>query len=83
MSHDYILQPFAPPVQLQIDYARELNEQQHAAVTAPPGPALVIAGAVVPKNATTSKAAQRDLGVTQFFDYGSSIASSRRLPTAR
>ena len=24
---------------------RELNEQQHAAVTAPPGPALVIAGA--------------------------------------
>ena len=45
MSHDYILQPFAPPVQLQIDYARELNEQQHAAVTAPPGPALVIAGA--------------------------------------
>ena len=25
--------------------ARELNEQQHAAVTAPPGPALVIAGA--------------------------------------
>jgi DNA helicase II / ATP-dependent DNA helicase PcrA len=30
---------------LQIDYARELNEQQCAAVTAPPGPALVIAGA--------------------------------------
>ena len=45
MSHDYILQPFTPPVNLQIDYARELNEQQHAAVTAPPGPALVIAGA--------------------------------------
>ena len=34
-----------PPVHLQIDYARELNEQQHAAVTAPPGPSLVIAGA--------------------------------------
>jgi DNA helicase-2/ATP-dependent DNA helicase PcrA len=30
---------------LQIDYARELNEQQFAAVTAPPGPSLVIAGA--------------------------------------
>ncbi len=30
---------------LRIDYARELNEQQLAAVTAPPGPALVIAGA--------------------------------------
>jgi len=29
----------------QIDYAAELNEQQHAAVTAPPGAALVIAGA--------------------------------------
>jgi DNA helicase II / ATP-dependent DNA helicase PcrA len=31
----------APP----IDFAAELNEQQCAAVTAPPGPALVIAGA--------------------------------------
>jgi len=30
---------------LNIDYPRELNEQQLAAVTAPPGPALVIAGA--------------------------------------
>lgn len=28
-----------------IDYAKELNEQQFAAVTSPPGPALVIAGA--------------------------------------
>jgi DNA helicase-2/ATP-dependent DNA helicase PcrA len=45
MSRDYILQPFHPAVHLQIDYARELNEQQLAAVTAPPGPALVIAGA--------------------------------------
>src|ERR1700757_5305763 len=45
MSRDYVLQPFQPPVSLQIDYAKELNEQQHAAVTAPPGPALVIAGA--------------------------------------
>ena len=45
MSRDYVLQPFQAPVDLQIDYAKELNEQQHAAVTAQPGPALVIAGA--------------------------------------
>ncbi len=45
MSRDYVLKPFRPPIHLQIDYAKELNEQQHAAVTAPPGPALVIAGA--------------------------------------
>src|ERR1051325_3616310 len=45
MSRDYVLQPFRAPVDLQIDYARELNEQQHAAVTAIPKPALVIAGA--------------------------------------
>ena len=45
MSRDYILQPFRSEIHLQIDYARELNPQQLAAVTAPPGPALVIAGA--------------------------------------
>jgi DNA helicase-2/ATP-dependent DNA helicase PcrA len=45
MSREYVLQPFRGPIHLQIDYARELNEQQHAAVTALPGPALVIAGA--------------------------------------
>ncbi len=45
MSREYVLQPFRASIPLQIDYARELNEQQHAAVTAPPGPALVIAGA--------------------------------------
>jgi DNA helicase-2/ATP-dependent DNA helicase PcrA len=45
MSREYVLQPFRAPVNLQIDYARELNEQQYAAVTAPPGPSLVIAGA--------------------------------------
>ncbi|MSU60868.1 MAG: ATP-dependent helicase [Pedosphaera sp.] len=45
MSRDYVLQPFSAPVELQIDYARELNAQQHAAVTALPGPSLVIAGA--------------------------------------
>ena len=45
MSRDYVLQPFREAIHLQIDYARELNEQQLAAVTAPPGPSLVIAGA--------------------------------------
>jgi hypothetical protein len=45
MSHDYVLKPYTPEIRLNIDYARELNEQQLAAVTAPPGPALVIAGA--------------------------------------
>jgi DNA helicase-2/ATP-dependent DNA helicase PcrA len=45
MSHEYVLRPFTPEIRLNIDYPRELNEQQLAAVTAPPGPALVIAGA--------------------------------------
>ncbi|HET7626024.1 MAG TPA: ATP-dependent helicase [Verrucomicrobiae bacterium] len=45
MSRDYVLQPFRQAIHLQIDYAGELNEQQFAAVTAPPGPSLVIAGA--------------------------------------
>ena len=45
MSREYVLQPFRAAIHLQIDYARELNEQQYAAVTAPPGPSLVIAGA--------------------------------------
>src|SRR5689334_24948405 len=45
MSRDYVLRPVPGEVHLEIDYARELNEQQFAAVTAPPGPSLVIAGA--------------------------------------
>ncbi len=45
MSREYILQPFGGKVDLRIDYKGELNEQQHAAVTALPKPALVIAGA--------------------------------------
>src|ERR1700727_2845344 len=45
MPRDYVLQPFRAPIEPRIDYAAELNEQQLAAVTAPPGPALVIAGA--------------------------------------
>src|SRR5512133_4141326 len=45
MSREYVLQAFQAPVNLQIHYPGELNEQQHAAVTALPGPALVIAGA--------------------------------------
>ncbi|MDB6131083.1 MAG: uvrD/rep helicase, partial [Verrucomicrobiales bacterium] len=45
MSREYVLHPFRAHSELQIDYAKELNEQQYAAVTATPGPALVIAGA--------------------------------------
>ena len=45
MSREYVLRPPGGQVQPQIDYRRELNEQQFAAVTAPPGPSLVIAGA--------------------------------------
>jgi DNA helicase-2/ATP-dependent DNA helicase PcrA len=45
MTREYVLEPFHPPAQLRINYAGDLNEQQLAAVTAPPGPALVIAGA--------------------------------------
>src|SRR6202142_4304401 len=45
MSRDYVIEPFRSEINLQINYAQELNPQQLAAVTAPPGPALVIAGA--------------------------------------
>ncbi len=45
MARQYTLQRHAAVAGPRIDFAAELNPQQHAAVTAPPGPALVIAGA--------------------------------------
>ena len=47
MSRQYTLQraPASREGGIHIDYAAELNQQQLAAVTAPPGPLLVIAGA--------------------------------------
>jgi DNA helicase-2/ATP-dependent DNA helicase PcrA len=45
MSREYTLQRPSSAAAISIDYARELNPQQYAAVTAPPGPLLVIAGA--------------------------------------
>jgi ATP-dependent DNA helicase UvrD/PcrA len=45
MSREYMLQRAPSAGTTSIDYAAELNEQQYAAVTAPPGPLLVIAGA--------------------------------------
>ncbi len=45
MSRQYTLQRAPTSTSIHIDYAAELNGQQLAAVTAPPGPLLVIAGA--------------------------------------
>jgi DNA helicase II / ATP-dependent DNA helicase PcrA len=45
MSRQYTLQRPPRSTSIHIDYAAELNEQQLAAVTAPPGPQLIIAGA--------------------------------------
>jgi DNA helicase-2/ATP-dependent DNA helicase PcrA len=45
MSRQYTLQRTPSGSAVNIDYAAELNEQQLAAVTATPGPLLVIAGA--------------------------------------
>src|SRR6266496_3869699 len=45
MPRQYTLQRPPTSTSIHIDYAAELNEQQLAAVSAPPGPLLVIAGA--------------------------------------
>jgi DNA helicase-2/ATP-dependent DNA helicase PcrA len=45
MSREYTLHRPARSTSIHIDYAAELNEQQFAAVTADPGPQLIIAGA--------------------------------------
>src|SRR5438105_9968924 len=45
MSRHYTLQRVPVSTSIHVDYTAELNEQQLAAVTAPPGPILVIAGA--------------------------------------
>ena len=45
MSRQYTLQRPPRSTSIHIDYAAELNEQQFAAVTAQPGPQLIIAGA--------------------------------------
>ncbi len=45
MPRQYTLQRAPKSTSIHVDYAAELNEQQLAAVMAPPGPQLIIAGA--------------------------------------